>query len=158
MYRIDELDRVIALDGVPQIDIGAPLPIVVADDNHLLLGYLTANFDTDKSVAIVQFQRPSAHFFGLPNDETLEGHPLVHRGLNCYGVFEVVDSSWIRTLERMNSVHSRHDRTSFLQGKRHFIFTFHDNTFECVARGYEVEKFTGTPIDALVRMCGLLDK
>jgi hypothetical protein len=59
------------------------------------------------------------------------------RGLAPYGEFEVVASSWIRSLERMNRVHPRHDAARFAE-LRHFIFTFHDKTFECVAKGVSV--------------------
>ena len=38
----------------------------------------------------------------------------------------------------------------FLEGKRHFIITFHDSVFECVARGYTVEVVRGSIKDLLV--------
>jgi hypothetical protein len=56
----------------------------------------------------------------------------------------------------MNSVHPCHDRERFLKGTRHFVFTFHDNTFECVVAGYTVERVTGTLGHALGRMCEML--
>jgi hypothetical protein len=93
---------------------------------------------------------------GPPNDEALLGHPLAARGLSHYGAYEVIDSSWIRKLERMNSVHDRHDSSRFFKDKRHFVFTFHDSTFECIARGFEVERLTGTLGYALDRMCEIL--
>lgn len=68
--------------------------------------------------------------FGPPNDEAFAGHPLADRGLNPYSVAEVQRSSWIRGLERMNSVHARHSRERFLEHKRHFVFAFHDSTFK----------------------------
>jgi hypothetical protein len=36
-----------------------------------------------------------------------------------------------RELERRNSVHPRHDPTSYRR-RRHFVFTFQDSTLECV--------------------------
>ena len=95
--------------------------------------------------------------FGPPNDETFSGHPLADRGLHPYAVFEVRDSSWIRKLERMNSVHHRHNRERFLEGLRHFVFAFHDSTFECVAHGFEVEVFRGSSRRANY-MAGILSK
>jgi hypothetical protein len=38
----------------------------------------------------------------------------------------------------MNTMHPRHDAKSFLSYWQHFIFAFHDSTFECVAADYEV--------------------
>jgi hypothetical protein len=171
MYEVDDLDRVVPLTGVPESDTGAPLPIVLADDGNLLLGYITSTPDPkwdgsnvesvgqrspNRSVAIVRFEREFAHFFGPPNDEAFHGHPLSDRDLGYYGAFEVIDSSWIRKLEQMNSVHPRHSRDWFMEGKRHFVFTFHDNTFECIARGYAIERVTGSLGYALDRMCELL--
>src|SRR5690348_3320453 len=90
----------------------------------------------DQLVALGQFEWPSAHFLGPPNDEAFTGHPLAGRGPGPDGVFEVRYSSWVRQLERMNSVHPRHQPAAY-QRLRHFVFAFHDSTFECVA-----ERFT----------------
>src|SRR5690242_16032349 len=70
-------------------------------------------------------------------------HPS-HRGGHWepYAVFEVKRSSGIRGLERMNSVHPYHRRDRYEQ-LRHFVFTFHDSTFECVADGYEISIRSG---------------
>jgi hypothetical protein len=72
--------------------------------------------------------------FGSPNDEAFHGHPLAERGLGPYGAYRVEDSSWIRRLERMNSVHPRHDPERF-RALTHCVLSFHDSTFECVAEG-----------------------
>lgn len=170
MYEVDDLDRVTAIEGVPQSDAGAPLPIVLADEGFVVLGYLTSspapNWDgrnpgsvspqvSNQSVAILKFDA-FAHMFGPPNDEASQGHPLHGRGLGYYGAYEVIDSSWIRKMERMNSVHDRHDPAWFFKGKRHFIFTFHDSTFECIARSFTIEQVVGTLGYALDRMCEIL--
>jgi hypothetical protein len=171
MYEVDKRDRVIELEGVPPSCPGAPLPLVVADEHHVLLAYIVSvpnpNGDgkstrvvsplsPDEPIAIVRFERPSAHFFGPPNDEAFAGHPLARRGLHPYGAFEVIESSWIRRLERLNSVHPRHRRDWYLEGKRHLIFTFHDSTFECIVRGYAIERMWGSLDSALERMRDLL--
>jgi hypothetical protein len=81
---------------------------------------------------------------GAPNNEALSGHPLYSRGLGYYGIYEIIESSWIRSLERMNRVHPSHKPRHF-EELRHFVFTFHDDTFECVARGVElVAKLAGS--------------
>lgn len=94
--------------------------------------------------------------FGGPNDEAFDGHPLAARGLTPYGVFEVKDSSWIRKLERMNSVHPMHNRELFLKRLRHFIFAFHDSTFECVAERFEFDLIEGSMMDVLQHMGRIL--
>src|SRR5262249_17748356 len=93
-----------------------------------------------------------AHYFGPPNDEALSGHPLYRKGLRHYGVCEVKNSSWVRALERMNRVHPSHHPRMFSR-YRHFVFTFHDTTFECIAGGIRnVARFP------YVNHSGLLDE
>jgi hypothetical protein len=136
MYIVDDLDKVIALRDVPRCDAGAPSPIVLSDEQRLYLSYWEAGgsdyFAKTASLAVVRFLRPRMHYFGPPNDEAIAGHPLAKRGLRSYAAFWIQDSSLIRRLEIMNSVHRRHDPSSF-KALTHFIFTFHDSTFECVA-------------------------
>jgi hypothetical protein len=152
MYTVDGRDSVVELAGVPQSCTGAPLPVVLANEHDLLLAFLLCephpNWDgktiemvspksDNKALAIVRFRSPRAHYFGPPNDEAFGGHPLASRGLRPYGAFEVQDSSWIRHLERMNSIHPGH-RPELFAGLRHLVFSFHDSTFECIAEGFEV--------------------
>ena len=121
-------ERAICIPEWPQPDGGAPMPRVFADDCRLSVLYYT---NTEK-VAVVHFPLCSVFTFGSPNDETLAGHPLYGHGLEFYTVHYVENSSWIALLERRNSVHSQHDQKRFIENKKHFIFTFHDSTLECV--------------------------
>lgn len=86
-------------------------------------------------MALIHFPGYEAYLFGPPNDEAFQGHPLASRGLHPYGAFRIDRSSWIRRLERMNAVHPYHNPERYGELK-HFIFAFHDSTFECVARGF----------------------
>lgn len=95
-------------------------------------------------VAVVNFKLCRAHMFGPPNDEALSSHPLAKRGLRPYGVFEIRNSSWVRKLEKMNAVHPNHDKLKFFESRKHFIFLFHDTTFECVAASFTVDVFSGS--------------
>lgn len=152
MYEVDRKDRVVELTDLPPSSPGAPLPVVVADEHRLFVAYIVdepdPNWDgrsvtvvtpesADETIALIQFVRYSAHFFGPPNDEAFAGHPLASRGLHPYGAFEVEQSSWLRLLERRNRVHPYHSAASFAD-LRHFVLAFHDSTFECIARGYEI--------------------
>ena len=172
MYSIDRHDQVVSLDGVPQSDVGAPLPTVFADDYRLFLEYLVSDpdpdpdwdgtyvnlvgNDTNGTVALIRFQSPYIHIMGAPNEEAIAGHPLSDRGLEAFAAFEVKNSSWIRTLEKANSVHRYHDKKRFLNGKRHFIFVFHDSTFECIAKGFEVRKMKSSIVDSVDSVLRLL--
>jgi hypothetical protein len=171
MYVIDGPDAVVELNDVPKPDIGAPLPLLLSDESHLVLAYITAEPDPawdgshttvvspesdGEPIAVVRFRWPSAHIFGPPNDEAFSGHPLATRGLRPYRVFEVHESSWIRRLERMNSVHPRHDPERFLAGLRHYVFAFHDSTFECIAEGFAFELVRASMRRVIGRMAELL--
>src|SRR3954466_16001252 len=134
MYTVDELDNVVELTEAPPPEGGAPLPVVVATDYELAIEYYVSHRHSQRGAvqnkniadqfAYVRFKLPYAHMFGPPNDEAFEGHPLAGRGLTPYGVFEVRQSSWIRQLERMNSVHRSHKAEHFAK-YRHFVFVFH---------------------------------
>src|SRR5262245_23483995 len=171
MYPVDELDTVVALGHVPRPDVGAPLPVVLADEWRLLLAYIVSEPDPNWDgtsvrmvspecdglpVAVARFDRPSDHMFGAPNDEAFSGHPLAERGLRPYAVFEIQQSSWIRQLRRMTSVHPQHRRDWFMEGKKHFVFAFHDSTFECIAHGFDLLVHRGSIVSALDRMVELL--
>ncbi len=170
MYKVDK-DRVVELDTAPRPDIGAPIPVLVADEGTVLLAYITSEPDpswdgtwakvvspdsADEPIAIVRFSRVCAHMLGRPNDEAFEGHPLASRGLRPYAVSEIADSSWIHALERMNAVHPFHRPEHFARYK-HFIFAFHDSTFECVAESFTVERCRGSIRSALQRMVEMLN-
>ncbi len=163
MYLVDDKDIVLELDDIPQSSVGAPCPIVLASERNVVLAYYLELFDpewdgttiravdqnsTTEQVATIYFNSCTSHFFGPPNDEAFSGHPLAERGLGPYGVYEILNSSWIRSLEQMNSVHPYHKKERFMDGKRHFVFSFHDSTFECVAKSFEVEISDSSLIDA----------
>jgi hypothetical protein len=152
MYSIDHLDSVNELSGVPQSSVGAPCPMILCGEHFLHLAYLlqedTTGWDfktvrivsqdtPEQPCALVRFRGVEVHMFGPPNDEAFHGHPLAKRGLEPYSVSEVTNSSWIRGLERMNSVHPYHKPARYAK-LRHFVFAFHDTTFECVAEDFEI--------------------
>jgi hypothetical protein len=140
------------------------MPLVLAREERVVLAYLChekepwahaaapdeadAWFDRrGELIALVTF-RSRAFYLGPPNDEAIRGHPLFARGLASYGVYEVGHSTWIRRLERMNAARGSHDPHVFA-GLRHFVFTFHDSTFECIASAFTVVSHRST-LDAVV--------
>lgn len=157
MYTVSA-DRPVEITSVPQSSVGAPCPMICAGEHALFLSYyledvpadwdgtaarLLSESEGDEPCALVKFERPYAHMFGPPNDEAFEGHPLSARGLCPYTVFEVQASSWLRALERMNSVHPYHKPERFAKYK-HFVFAFHDTTFECIAESFMLTLHRGS--------------
>ena len=157
MYEVDEKDQVVELEGVPQSSVGAPIPVLISEEGKVVLAFYLQNTpegwdgttvrimnsDSEESLAIVEFTICYAHMFGPPNDEAFDGHPLAGRGLKPYGAYEVLNSSWLRQLEQMNSVHEHHKPDRFWK-RHHYIFAFHDSTFECVADGFEITETYGS--------------
>jgi hypothetical protein len=143
-YRVEGADAVVSLSDIPPIDSGAPMPRIWAAEHALELTYYIARGEThdDERVAVIRFQFHFAHFFGPPNEDVLQAHPLSGRGLDWYAGQEVLNSSWIHAMEVANRIHPHHDSKRYLQ-YRHFIFTFHDSTFECIAKSYQVEERDG---------------
>jgi hypothetical protein len=160
MYSIDSKDTVAERTDLPQSSIGAPCPVVLSGEHFLHLAYYLEEREEDRAkctsgehlegepCALVRFARSAAHLFGPPNDESFAGHPLAARGLGPYAVFEVQNSSWVRKLERMNSIHPRHQPERFAKYK-HFVFAFHDSVFECVAESFDFSVHRGAVSEVL---------
>lgn len=165
MYSLGVLakDRVVKLDDVPQSSIGAPCPMIVADEHSLVVAFYLEDRPEDwdgKTVrvidptesaepyALVSFERVYAHYSGAPNDEAFKGHPLTTRGLKPYGAFEIKHSTWRHQLMVMNRVHAHHEDSRF-EALSHFILSFHDSVFECIAKGYSVSTGHGLLAEAV---------
>jgi len=109
-------------------DVGAPLPVILADDWRLavfFVGHLLRQPDVEVCGVI---RCDSLLFkFGVPSDESIVRHDLYPMGLRRYTIQEVLRSSWIAE-EFPNTTRSL----------RHIIATFHDSTFECVTEKVSV--------------------
>lgn len=165
MYQVDGRDEVVELGNVPQSCVGAPEPVVLSDEHRTALAFYlqepaeewdgisvtVVSHSSERPVAIVEFTPCYDHMFGAPNDEAFQGHPLHERGLHPYGAFEVIDSSWVRQLERMNSVHPYHKPERFWE-RHHYIFAFHDSTFECVADKFQITETFGSMVSIMPQM------
>ena len=135
-------------------DTGAPMPQVIANDYRTLLAFLLREPDPNwdgsyvtikrasdaqaEPLALVEFEHCLCVRHGAPNEEVFAGHPLNGKGLEAYTAQRVVNSRWLKEIEKINSVHYLYRPESWLD-LNHFIFWFHDSTFECIARSYKVE-------------------
>jgi hypothetical protein len=135
-------------------DVGAPMPHLLANGQHTFLVFYVRVDDPNWNGTYVKIRNPEADFaeplavaqfhrcvsakLGDPNDEVLHGHPLADKGLEGYTAQIVRNSKWISELEAVNKVHSNY-KPELWRSFNHYIFWFHDETFECVAKSYEVE-------------------
>ncbi|MGE3407540.1 MAG: hypothetical protein AB7I37_12045 [Pirellulales bacterium] len=135
-------------------DIGAPMPQLLVNDYRAFLAFLVRESDPNwdgsyvtiksardqqsKPLGLVEFEHCISARLGAPNDEVFEGHPLNGKGLEAYQAQRVVNSRWLKEIEAINSVHHMYRPESW-QDLSHYIFWFHDSTFECIARSFKVE-------------------
>jgi hypothetical protein len=168
-------ERVLAAElgephGVPlefptQWAIGTPVPHLITTDNQTFLLFLlgdtqlqrdgfysaVANPDAEQ-LATVEFKGCVSAKMGAPNEEVFHGHPLHGKGLVAYRPLRVLNSPWIRELEAINAVHERFTGDGW-KTFNHYIFGFHDCTFECVAQSFVVQTATVTIREALAAIC-----
>lgn len=151
-------ETAILLDYPYPWDIGAPLPHVISDGFKTFLIYyirdknpkwiksekkiIDLNTEHDDLTALVQFTRCYSYKFGGVNDEVINGHPLYTHGLEAYEAHEVLNSNWLKQQEKINAVHTNYSHALW-ENRKHYLFAFHDDLFECIADGYEVAVYRG---------------
>lgn len=147
------------LDFPARWDVGAPMPHVFANENQVFLIFLVADSlmtptePVSLTYAVVEFLRPVAHRLGSPAEDEQFGHYLYGRGQEIYRAQIVENSLWLREMidmwKKAKSEDGDSDQKHWHQHIKHYIFWFHDSTFECLAHGYEVRTYHDT-IDAVV--------
>ncbi|MEM1370059.1 MAG: hypothetical protein AAGG02_19055 [Cyanobacteria bacterium P01_H01_bin.15] len=89
----------------------------------------------DAGTAIIELVGCSITKFGYPNDEAWSAIPR-YSETDAHGVYEVENSDWLIELAELN-------RHGFPETKEwpghHFVFLFHDSSFECICRELKVE-------------------
>lgn len=126
--------KLIEIKGIFDMDAGAPSPLLVAGESYLKVLFYT---DNEPYCCALEFVKVMHHKFGIPGNETINGHPYYQLGLGPYGFFELVGSDYIKFYKAISEVHERFDAARW-ESYRHFIVTFHDTMFECIATDYEV--------------------
>ena len=114
---------------LPPMDVGSPSPVLLWGGITALLYY--APRATADEVVILEFIGGLAVRWGPPSDESLMGHRLFGNGLEFYAAHEVEDSEWLRDLETKEPHRAS---PGWIRSHRHYVFTFHDETVECLAR------------------------
>lgn len=169
-------ERAEPFDPGVQWDIGAPLPVLIASEDRTFLVFYLRDVDpdwdgtyvhvrdpvkdTDQSMAVLEFRGCHSAKLGDPNDEVIHGHRLWGRGLKPYGAFLVRNSTWVAELRRINEVHESYRDPKVLRGEsyftlppwermNHYLFAFHDSTFECVAESFTVRTISSSMPEVL---------
>lgn len=142
----------VPLDFPVQWDTGAPLPQLLVNDQRALLMFEVDAGEQRESLALVEFKRCVSAKLGSPNEEAFAGHPLAGRGMEGGRAQLVMSSRWLAELQQIHSVH-RGYRADVWRQRNHYVFWFHDTTFECIAEGFEVEVRDGSMPELLAEAC-----
>ncbi len=151
----------VGAEHVTPIDLGVtwepnvPDPILLQSESTAYLAlYPWQAAERWTRTVVIEWQGCRGAVLGDPNDEAFYGHRLYDKGLqDVLWAGEVHNSVWIATVERVNSVHPRHDPERFAN-LRHFILRFKDSTFECITEGYRARK-VAEPMDQVVQQLAL---
>ncbi|MBW0445473.1 hypothetical protein EN871_02670 [bacterium M00.F.Ca.ET.228.01.1.1] len=131
-------DQILQLEPVPHPAADAAEPFIVASDRRVIVAYPIAESDFerfgpfdphDDPFCAVLFPDAVFHRLGPPGERDLQIHPLASNGLTAYCAHEVIHSSLVDELSTVSLPEL---------GKRHFVITFMESTFECVASDYTV--------------------
>ena len=140
-------NRIVEVDlGVrPEAGVSGAVLLQTEENAHLLFNA------SDGGLAIVQFTRCLLTRFGYPNDEARWGIPRYAR--TSYGIYEVESSTWIEEVVRLNRLRFPNTRDDYV--KKHYLFAFHDSTFECLADGVKIERSRESVGTLAARIAGL---
>ena len=161
-------EHAVPLDFPIQWGVGYPHPFMVSNERKTLLAFTVPETLRSRSsvdagsegegtirgerLAVVSFELCRWASLGGPNDEVHDGHPLSGKGLDSHTAQLVVNSRKLAELEGINSVHTQYHPNQW-SDVNHYIFWFHDSTFECLASGFSVERFEGSRPDLLKIVC-----
>lgn len=142
--------ELIEIKGLFEMDYGSPSPTILSNDNELFIAFYAGkkssstipqerNTVYDTGVFALKFKVYLKYMFGLPGEETIRGHPYSKLGMKSYSFYELKNSDLIKSLQDIEKAHPKYNADKWKMYK-HFILTFHDNMFECVAQDFEIRE------------------
>lgn len=120
------------------MDFGAPCPIILSNDTDLYLSFIIEDEkNNEMNAKTLIFNSYLKYNFGIPSNETLIYHPYSHLGIESYSFYELYNSDWLDSLMKIEQQHPYFNYEKW-KNLKHFIITFHDNIFECIANDFKV--------------------
>jgi len=139
----------------PQWDSGAPMPQVFCDGHKTFLIYMLSEVDPDWDgtsvnmidagsdevypLALVEFDGGTSRF-GIANVDVHGGLPVANKGMEWYSAHIIENSNWIEEIKKIHKVHPEFDEDRW-HDLKHYLLLFHDELFEVIAKGYQIEIF-----------------
>lgn len=134
---------------------GAPEPYVLAGEHRLRVLFDAETRSASGVIAVLRVDGQVAVTFGVPHEDCANGHRLAPLGFAMESAFEVINSTWIDDLRRMQAGGSQPNAT-WLEDQRHYIFSFRDRVLEFVAPTFNFE-LSDEPFDIVFdRLAGEL--
>ncbi len=138
------------IKGLFEIDYGSPSPTIISNDNELFIAFYADKERTssgpqerntiyDTGIFALKFKDYLKYTFGLPGNETIQGHPYSKLGMKSFSFYELNNSDLIKALQEIEKVHPYYNPEKWKTYK-HYILTFHDNMFECIAQDFEIRE------------------
>lgn len=144
------------IKGLFNMDSGAPSPIITSNDNEFCVCFYIDNGDDNNlDICILKFPHYLIYIFGMPSNETLHGHFYNKLGIESYAFYELIDSDLIKQLKDMDKCHPYYHSEKWKE-YHHYIITFHDNMFECVAKSYSIKKSNASKYNEVKNILGIL--
>lgn len=140
--------ELIEIKGLFEMDYGSPSPTIISSDNELFIAFYAdresisllpqeRNTIQDSGIFALKFKAYLKYTFGLPDNETIHGHPYSKLGMESFSFYELKNSNLIKELQEIQKVHEYYNPLKW-ETYKHYILTFHDNMFECIAQDFEV--------------------
>lgn len=154
----------VLIDFPVRWDTGAPCPHLLQADHRTFLAFFLPdvgpncpgvwprNSPKHQKLAVVEFEGCVCTKMGTPREDAFDAHPLYGRGFVAYRAMSVENSTWLKELETLNAGDHCY-KGELWHELKHYIFPFHDSTFECVARGFKVETFHISFLQLLSEIC-----
>jgi hypothetical protein len=142
--------ELIEIKDLFEMDFGSPSPTILSNDNELFIAFYAdkqnssgipqaRNIIYDTGIFALKFKVYLKYTFGLPGEETIQGHPYSKLGMKSYSFYELKDSDLIKSLQNIEKAHPQYNSKKW-EMYRHYILTFHDNMFECIAQDFEIRE------------------
>lgn len=146
--------RLIKIPQEIEICGGAPCPVLISDERCLYL-YFYAHINRGEDfITCIRFDRWEYHCFGYPGEESQGAHPYSELGLGYCSYHILQESDLIQKLKAIDSAHPCFERWKWDE-LNHYVFTFHDSMFECIARGF---KFIEADVDLYHTLTNFMSK
>lgn len=154
--------ELLEIKGLFEIDYGAPSPTILSNDNELFIAFYADKESTtpfpqerntiyDTGIFVLKFKQYLKYTFGLPNEETIHGHPYSKLGMQPCSFYELKNSDLIKALQDIEKIHPQYNSKKW-EVYKHYIITFHDNMFECIAQDFEIREENTSLYNQVVAM------